>query len=139
MSLSRFVSVRALIAASLAGVCLGAMAQSQADAPAAHQQLDGMRVVIDPVTKQLRAPTAAEAKAFEDAQLSSAKVGSSKPTPVASRFVGAKGMKLGAEHMSYSRAAIGADGKLNLDCVEGTAGLATPVAGQVQRMEAELE
>jgi hypothetical protein len=141
MSSSRFMSIRALIAASLMGVCGGVWAQAQADAPVAHPQLDGMRVAIDPVTKQLRALNAAESKALDGAAASSGslRAGASKPMPIASRLAGVRGMRLGADQMSYSRAVIGADGKLSMDCVEGAEGAQLPVAGPVQRVEAELE
>lgn len=137
MSSSRFVSIKALLAASLVGVCGATWAQAQADAPVAQSQLDGMRISIDPATKQLRAPTAAESKALDSGE--ALRSAPTKSMPVALRIAGARGVRLGAEHMSYSRAVMGTDGKIHMDCVEGAEGNVLPVAGPAQRVEAELE
>jgi len=141
MSASFTLSVRALIGASLMTVAVGASAQGDLDTSASQAPMDGMRVSIDPVTKQLRPVTAAESKALDQATVSVQR-SVAKPQAIASRTVGAKGLRLGEEHMSYSRAAIGADGKLVMDCVEGdeAASLqARPVAQSLKSSEAESE
>ncbi|WP_225863934.1 post-PEP-CTERM-1 domain-containing protein [Ideonella benzenivorans] len=121
------------------GTCLLAFAAGAVAQPDA----EGLRVVKDPVTGQLRAPTADEAKALEAAAAGQAslrattggKLLRSKKSPAA------RGVTLGAEHLSNVRVARDAQGQLVEECVEGDdATLAAPAAVSAgQQGGAEIE
>jgi len=100
-----------------------------AAAPAA-QAADGvgMRVVRDPVTGQLRAPTAEESKAMDEqaAKARAAKVaadpaGAAADSPPPMEFRQSNGVRyrVGDSFLSYSVVRRGADGKLDMQCVTG--------------------
>ncbi|HSI60019.1 MAG TPA: hypothetical protein VLA16_20850 [Ideonella sp.] len=118
----------------LAGTSACAHDQSGATAPATPSAVEGLRVGIDPATRQLRAVTAAEAKALDalGAGLPASRRVASQA--IASRTTGARGVRLGSEHLAFARAERQADGSVAVDCVEGSDGLAS-----TQRAGAELE
>jgi hypothetical protein len=76
---------------------------------------DGLKVVIDPVTKRLRAPDADEAAAM------SARLGQRPTTPetVVTLRNGAVALKGAPEHRDYTTVTIGTDGKATLNCTQG--------------------
>ncbi len=91
-------------------------------APMAAQAADAMRVVKDPVTGELRGPTAAEAAAFDkaEAQLraSRGQPAGKAPAPVEIRHPdGSVETKLGDDTMMYSVVTSGEDGALTLHCL----------------------
>jgi len=99
-----------------------------AAAPAA-QAADGvgMRIVRDPVTGQLRAPTAEEAQAM-DAQEAKARAekapaaGAAPASPAPMEFRQANGSvryRVGDAFLTYSVITRHADGTLNMQCVTG--------------------
>lgn len=112
------VAQRAGIAAALA---LAALATPLAQAQAA----DGLRIAKDPVTGELRAPTAEENKALDavQAKRSSLSVARTAATPKlhvhkpGSKFQGAR---MSDELMSYSMVVVRADGTLEEVCVDGS-------------------
>lgn len=128
-------------AARLAGVGIGiaslaaspAFAQStaapevQVKAPAATAA--NMMIVRDPVTGQLRAPTAEEAAALQQTPAAAARAGraaSAQASPSApnapltkSHSNGARGVRLTDEMATYSVATRRADGTLEIEHVEG--------------------
>ncbi|HSI51310.1 MAG TPA: hypothetical protein VLA61_23845 [Ideonella sp.] len=115
------MSIRTLISASVISVCLGTSAHADSDtpaAPASASSTDGLRVSIDPVTKRIRPLTPSEADAL-GAAAAKAPRAETVLQGIVSRTTGARGIVMGPEHMSYSRAAIGANGKLATDCVDG--------------------
>ena len=77
-----------------------------------------MIVVRDAQTGQLRAPTAAEARALAPSPAMSAAMRATPPALVA-RPDGSKQVKLGERGLVYSVATRGADGKLAEQCVQG--------------------
>lgn len=90
-------------------------------APAAYAA-DAMRVVKDAATGELRAPTAAEAAAFEkaEAQLraASGKQQRTPQAPVEIRYPdGTVETKLGEDTMMYSVVSAAADGTLSMNCL----------------------
>ena len=96
-----------------------AMALSLA-APLAAHAAEAMRVVRDPVTGELRGPTAAEAAAFQkaEAQLraNSGKAPSKKPVEI--RYAdGTVETKLDEDTMMYSVVRANEDGSLVMDCL----------------------
>jgi hypothetical protein len=109
-------TMRALIPVALLSASIGAWAEGPSDLKAVLAQEEGLRVSIDPKTKAFRPLSAEDAKALEKAAPAAAKT---KPVAVQSRFPMAKGIRLGAEQMSFATASVGADGKLTLDCMEG--------------------
>lgn len=100
-----------------------------AAAPAAQgADVAGMRIVRDPVTGQLRAPTAEEFKAIEAqeakarAALEASQPSAAQPpaAPVEIRANnGAIGLRLGDSFMTYSVMKRNADGSMTLHCVTG--------------------
>ncbi|GAA0764758.1 hypothetical protein LRH25_09870 [Ideonella azotifigens] len=118
------MSIWTLISASVISVGLGTSAHADSDipaAPASASSTDGLRVSIDPVTKRIRPLTPSEADALGAAAATAAKAPRAETVlqGIVSRTTGARGIVMGPEHMSYSRAAIGANGKLATDCVDG--------------------
>lgn len=120
------------------GTCLLALAAGAAAQPDA----EGLRVVKDPVTGQLRAPTADEAKALEAAPAGQAGLSAVRATGGkllrSKKSPAARGVTLGAEHLSNVRVARDAQGQLVEECVEGDD--AAPVAVSAgQHGGAEIE
>jgi hypothetical protein len=112
-------------AALCAGLPLAGAAQEQSQPqPAGVQQLEsaqpGMIVVRDAQTGQLRAPTAAEARALAPAPGMAAAMRAEPPALVAHPG-GSKQVKLGERGLVYSVVTRGADGKLHDQCVQGAA------------------
>lgn len=99
---------------------------------------DGMIAVRDPVTGQLRAPTAEE---LADLQAKSQAAKSSRmralsvaPAPVERvNASGARGVRPGPEHISYSVVTRNADGSLSSSCVQGLDKAEAIVSGQAAK------
>ena len=99
-------------------------AAALAASPAAQAADVGMRVVKDPVTGQLRAPTAEEFQAMQEQE---AKEKTSRPAaaaaaaPMVERRAanGAVGMQLNEDFMTYSVVKRNADGTITTHCVTG--------------------
>jgi hypothetical protein len=106
-----------LVQAALITAVSGVSAQGLTDPKAILAQDEGVRVSIDPLTKQVRPVTDAESKALE--RSAPAATAATKPVTLHSRFAAARGVRLGAQHMSYASASIDANGKVNMACVEG--------------------
>lgn len=103
-----------------AGVALAALGLSQG-AAAADQP--GMVVVRDPVSGELRAPTAAEFQALQAASpvaktRSAARVAAKQQTVQAN---GTRKVHVGTDSLVYANIARGADGQLHEACVQGDA------------------
>ena len=95
--------------------------------PAAGQE--GMVVVRDPQTGQLRAPTPAEAQAMAPPRAAAAKA-----LPKAAMVVnpdGSRQVDLGESRMVYSVVTRGADGKLSGQCVHGESAALKAVAAPI--------
>lgn len=90
--------------------------------PAAAQEApspQGMVVVRDAETGQLRAPTSTEARALHPrTNASAAKSAASAPRMVTGPR-GSRSVKLGEQHLVYSVVTRGADGQLAEQCVHG--------------------
>ncbi|MBS0447897.1 MAG: hypothetical protein JSR59_18320 [Proteobacteria bacterium] len=102
--------------------------------PAAQAQQEGLRVFKDPVTGQLRAPTAKEAKALEAA---AAKQGqprgllTGKTNPQQLRHAnGTVELELTDSNTMYSVATRAADGSTGMYCVPGSAEAAKVMKGE---------
>jgi len=124
-----------LNASAMAALCalalfsLNAKAQNQDQnqerrrAEQASQQ--GMVAVRDAQTGKMRAPTADELKALRGRAPAAAAAGRAAPTPqpqaLAPRRDGARGVRLGEKSMVYEVVTLGADGKLNGECLHGKA------------------
>jgi hypothetical protein len=95
-------------------------AQAQQAATAAPSQSEvGMRVSIDPATREIRPVTADEAATLDRQDGKAAKSAQrSKPVTLTSRATGAKGVRLGEEHMSYATVTRAANGQLQMECTE---------------------
>lgn len=105
-----------LAALPLAAICAAALMHIQ---PARAAGQDGMVVVRDAQTGQLRAPTADEMKA-----LTQAPTGAIKAQPPLSSLVvtnpdGSRRLRLGERGQVFSVVTRGADGKLAEHCVQG--------------------
>ena len=87
---------------------------------AAAQEQSGMVVVRDAQTGQLRAPTAAEARALAPPSSASMRVQSQQPALV-THPGGSRQVRLGERGLVYSVVTRGADGKLAEQCVHGEA------------------
>jgi hypothetical protein len=105
-----------LAALPLAALC-AAIVLPLPHAVAAGQ--DGMVVVRDPQTGQMRAPTAAELKALGPAPMASLHATAPLASLVVTRPDGSRLLRLGEKGMVYSVATRGADGKLVERCVKG--------------------
>lgn len=105
----------------LAVMCVPAAAQQDAQAAretqAKAESQDGMVVVRDAQTGQLRTPTAAEMRALQPRTPSTA-VAPSQPKMVTGPG-GRRSVQLGERHLVYSVVTRGADGKLSDQCVHG--------------------
>ena len=102
-----------LLGLALAALCQAAAAAPQAPAPA--QQ--GLTVVRDAETGELRAPTAVETQALQP-QAAAATARSQQPTMVTGAD-GRQSVYLGSSQHVYAVVKRGADGKLDHQCVEG--------------------
>jgi hypothetical protein len=89
--------------------------------PFTAQAADAMRVVRDPVTGEMRGPTAAEAAAFERAAAQLRQASGKAPTgPTEIRYAdGTIETKLGDDSMLYSVVRANEDGSLAMDCLPG--------------------
>ena|ERR1700712_871997 len=98
-------------------------------------QAQGMRIVRDPVTGQLRAPTAEEYQAMqaEEAKASAARKAvapaAAAPVPVR-RADGSVKLMLDESNMSYSVVTRNADGSLTEQCVTGVAEAQKALSGK---------
>jgi hypothetical protein len=88
--------------------------------PAAAQEAQGMVVVRDAQTGQLRAPTAAESRALTPPAPVSSMRAAGQPALV-THPGGSRQVRLGERGMVYSVVTRGADGKLGEQCVQGEA------------------
>lgn len=101
----------------LAALAFPACAQQAVSQAAPAQQ--GMVVVRDADTGELRAPTADEARALHPRTNASA-AGTAAPAPkMVTGPGGRRSVQLGDRHMVYSVVTRGADGKLEEQCVHG--------------------
>ena len=84
---------------------------------------DGMVVVRDAQSGQLRAPTAAESQALRAAAPPNTTMTAARPAAAATltRPNGARGVRVGESTMVYDVVTRGADGKLSSECVQGAA------------------
>lgn len=120
----------ALPAAALLLATLAAPALADTAAPAQAPAADNLRVVVDPETGKLRAPTAAEIKASDDrasaaraARAAAQGAARSTATPAAEPLVkaypnGARRARLTDAFHSHSVAVVRADGTLDTQCYE---------------------
>lgn len=125
-----WLSKGALIVSCLASWSGVAMAQSE-----------GLRVGVDPVTRQIRPVTTEESKSLDAVQAAKAVRGEAGGKQLlSSRSKTARGLTLGAEHLSSLTVQKTADGQLAAQCSEGGdhAGHQHAEAGAA-RLEAERE
>ncbi len=104
----------------LAVLCLPASAQQATPDTAPQVQAgpeQGMVVVRDAQTGQLRTPTAAEMRALQP-RIPSTAVAPGQPKMVTGPG-GRRSVQLGERHLVYSVVTRGADGKLSDQCVHG--------------------
>ena len=90
--------------------------------PAAYAAESGLRVVKDPVTGQLRAPTAEEIKAMQDQENKAKAAQRSAPaarTMPRRNAYGGLSHNVGERFMTYSVVRRDADGNLTMQCVTG--------------------
>ena len=83
---------------------------------------DSMVVVRDPLTGQLRAPTADELKELRAKTPATTGFAAPRAPATISRRDGARGVRLGDKDMVYEVVTRGPDGKLTSECVHGDAG-----------------
>lgn len=131
------MSIRKIESGSLTR--LGAVAAfavaAAALAPAAQAQQAGMRAFKDPVSGELRAPTAAEAKALEAAAAKTRTAprglitGKVSPQQIRHRD-GSVELELTDDSLMYSVATRSADGSVNLYCVPGADNAAKVMKGE---------
>ncbi|CAN7474208.1 post-PEP-CTERM-1 domain-containing protein [Massilia sp. LjRoot122] len=100
----------------LAALALPACAAQET--PTAPSQ-QGMVVVRDADTGELRAPTPAEAQALHPGTSASAAAAAAPAPKMVTGPGGRRSVKLGQRHMVYSVVTRGADGKLAEQCVHG--------------------
>ncbi len=101
----------------LAALALPAVAQQAEPRQTAAQQ--GMVVVRDADTGDLRAPTPVEARALHPRTTASAAGGAVPAPKMLTGPGGRRSVQLGERHMVYSVVNRGADGKLEEQCVHG--------------------
>ena len=114
-SSSRRVARAAIIGLALAGAsALATQAQAQA-------QAEGLTVVRDATTGELRAPTALEAAALQQQVQAKASVSRVAKQPTLQKYHpnGARGVRLTDEFTSSVVAVRNADGSIGKQCVEG--------------------
>lgn len=105
--------------AALALPACAQQAESKQAAPRQVQTQEGMVVVRDADTGELRAPTADEARALHPRTNASA-AGMAAPAPkMVTGPGGRRSVQLGDRHMVYTVVTRGADGKLEEQCVHG--------------------
>ena len=102
---------------TLAALCV--LAAFSMHARAAGQE--GMVVVRDPLTGQLRAPTADELKELRAKTPATAGLAGPRAPATVSRRDGSRGVRLGEKNMVYEVVTRGPDGKLTSECVHGEA------------------
>lgn len=109
-------------------------------AAAAQGETEGMRVAKDPVTGQLRVLSPEEAKALgATTAVGSALRATGGKSLRSMKAPAARGVTLGAEHLSSMRVSKDAQGHLIEECAEGDESpMAMPVS-QAQQREAEIE
>lgn len=107
---------RLMLVLPLAALALPAGAAQ--DIPKAPSQ-QGMVVVRDADTGELRAPTPAEARALHPGTSASAAAAAAPAPKMVTGPGGRRSVKLGERHMVYSVVTRGADGKLAEQCVHG--------------------
>jgi hypothetical protein len=115
------------------GVAAALAVAALAVAPAAYAQQSGLRAFKDPVTGQLRAPTAAELKAAAAAKTPAEPRGlvTGKLNPQAVRHAnGAISQELTQADLMYSVATRKADGSVDLYCVPGADAAAKVMKGE---------
>jgi hypothetical protein len=100
---------------TLAALCV--LAAFSMHAKAAGQE--GLVVVRDPQTGQLRAPTADELKELRARTPATAGLAAPRPPATVSRRDGSRGLRLGEQGMVYDVVTRGPDGKLTRECVHG--------------------
>lgn len=100
---------------TLAALCV--LAAFSMHARAAGQE--GMVVVRDPQTGQLRAPTADELKELRARAPATAGLAAPRTQGTMSRRDGSRGVRLGEKSMVYEVVTRGPDGKLTSECVQG--------------------
>lgn len=101
----------------LAALAFPALAQQAESQPAPAQQ--GMVVVRDADTGELRAPTADEARALHPRTNASAAAVAAPAPKMVTGPGGRRSVQLGERGMVYSVVTRGADGKLEEQCVHG--------------------
>jgi len=107
-------SLKLMLFLPLAALCLPASAQ---DKPAGAPQGQGMVVVRDAQTGELRAPTPAEIRALQPPP--SASMTSQAQPAMITGPGGRRSVRLGERHMVYSVVNRDAEGKLGEQCVHG--------------------
>jgi hypothetical protein len=100
---------------TLAALCV--LAAFSMHAKAAGQE--GMVVVRDPLTGQLRAPTADELKELRARTPATAGLVAPRTPATITRGDGSRGLRLGEKGMVYDVVTRGPDGKLTHECVQG--------------------
>lgn len=100
---------------TLAALCV--LAAFSMHARAAGQE--SMVVVRDPLTGQLRAPTADELKELRARTPATTGFAAPRTPATISRRDGARGVRLGEKDMVYEVVTRGPDGKLTSECVHG--------------------
>ena len=98
---------------TLAALCV--LAAFSMHAKAAGQE--SMVVVRDPLTGQLRAPTADELKELRAKAPASAGLAAPRAAATMNRRDGSRGVRLGEKSMVYEVVTRGPDGKLTSECV----------------------
>lgn len=107
----------------LAALALPACAQQAEAKQAEPRQVEtrqGMIVVRDADTGELRAPTPDEARALHPRTNASAAAAAAPAPKMVTGPGGRRSVQLGERHMVYSVVTRGADGKLEEQCVHGT-------------------
>jgi len=130
-----------LLLSGAALACTNCEEHAKAEAKAAARsapEADGMIAVRDPVTGELRAPTAdelaslqAKSQAAKSSRLRALAVEPAQAERVNSR--GAIGYRPGPENVSYSVVTRNADGSLSSTCVQGQDQAEAIVKGQVAK------
>jgi hypothetical protein len=134
-----FMNTTARPSVALAGVALAIAALTTGPAMAGDDSA-GMRVVRDPVTGQVRAPTHEEFKAMQDEEKAAKAVSRSAvsapadPAATASkvrRADGSLGMRVGESFLSFAVVTRKTDGSLAMDCVTGADAAEQVVRGKI--------
>lgn len=129
MSSSISMALAALLAAGAS--CLPAAASADPQ--------EGMVVVRDPATGQLRNATPAEVKALRAQQTGHALVRREAPAAVTVRENGTKHKHLGESRMVYSVVSRGADGKLDMQCLKGEDAASAAVTRPAPATQPEID